>query len=132
MNRMFDGIDALLADLRAAGVRLAVATSKAEPTARRIVEHFGISEHFEVIAGASVDGSRSAKADVVAHALARMQPVPGRVLMIGDRAHDVEGAAAHGIDTMIVDWGYGATDFADDAPVRRVATVAGLREVLGV
>ena len=42
MNSVFDGIPALLADLRAAGVRLAVATSKAEPTAQRIIEHFGL------------------------------------------------------------------------------------------
>lgn len=132
MNRMFDGIEVLLADLRAAGVRLAVATSKAEPTAQRIVEHFGIDEHFEVIAGASVDGSRSAKADVVAHALTQLQPLPEQVLMVGDRSHDVEGAAVHGIDTVVVEWGYGANDFDDDAPVRRVATVEGLREVLGV
>ena len=132
MNRMFDGIEDLLADLRAAGVRLAVATSKAEPTARRIVEHFGIDGHFEVIAGASVDGSRSAKADVVAHALTQLQPLPERVLMVGDRSHDVDGAAAHGIETVVVDWGYGATDFDEDTTVHRVATVDDLREVLGV
>ncbi|OBJ39623.1 hypothetical protein A5630_26955 [Mycolicibacterium mucogenicum] len=132
MNRMFDGIEDLLADLRAAGVRLAVATSKAEPTARRIVEHFGIDEHFEVVAGASVDGTRSAKADVVAHALAQLAPVPEQVLMVGDRSHDVHGAAHHGIDTVVVNWGYGATDFTDDSTVRRVATVDELREVLGV
>ena len=132
MNRMFDGIEDLLADLRAAGVRLAVATSKAEPTAQRIVEHFGIHEHFEVIAGASVDGTRSAKADVVAHALAQLAPVPDEVLMVGDRSHDVHGAAHHGIDTVVVDWGYGAADFTDDSTVRRVATVDELREVLGV
>lgn len=51
MNRLFDGIAPLLADLRAAGVRLAVATSKAEPTARRILAHFGLDKHFEVVAG---------------------------------------------------------------------------------
>lgn len=132
MNRMFDGIEDLLADLRAAGVRLAVATSKAEPTARRIVEHFGIDEHFEVVAGASVDGARSTKADVVAHALAQLDPVPGDVLMVGDRSHDVHGAAHHGIDTVIVDWGYGEEDFTEDSTVRRVATVDELRELLGV
>ena len=55
MNRLFAGIPALLADLKAAGVRLAVATSKAEPTARRILAHFELDTYFEVIAGASVD-----------------------------------------------------------------------------
>jgi len=135
MNRTFDGIPALLADLRSAGVRLAVATSKAEPTAHRILTHFGLDEHFEVIAGASVDGLRAAKADVIKHALAQLEPLPERVLMVGDRSHDVEGAAEHGIETVVVGWGYGQADFDDpDAIVAHthVATVDELREVLGV
>jgi phosphoglycolate phosphatase-like HAD superfamily hydrolase len=135
MNSLFDGIPDLLADLRAAGVRLAVATSKAEPTARRIIEHFGLDQHFEVIAGASLDGARASKADVVAHALAQLQPIPARVLMVGDRSHDVEGASAHGIDTVVVEWGYGADDFGVPdvaAALAHVSTIADLREVLGV
>ncbi len=135
INSMFDGVPELLADLRAAGVRLAVATSKAEPTARRILEHFGLDEHFDVIAGASVDGVRATKSEVVAHALAQLAPLPERVVMVGDRAHDVEGAADHGIGTVVVDWGYGTADFAEPmpvAPAAHVATVDELREVLGV
>lgn len=135
MNRVFEGIPALLADLRAAGVRLAVATSKAEPTAQRILAHFGLADCFEVIAGASVDGSRARKVDVLAHALAQLGDVPERTLMVGDRSHDVEGAAAHGIDTVVVEWGYGRDDFDEPnavAPATHVATVEDLREVLGV
>lgn len=135
MNRPFEGIPALLADLRSAGIRLAVATSKAEPTAQRILAHFGLDQHFEVIAGASVDGIRATKSDVVKHALAQLEPLPERVLMVGDRSHDVEGAAEHGIDTVVVGWGYGRADFdGPDAVVAHthVATVDELREVLGV
>jgi HAD superfamily hydrolase (TIGR01549 family) len=136
MNSLFDGMAALLADLRAADVRLAVATSKAEPTARRILAHFGIDKHFEVVAGASVDGTRRNKADVLARALAQLQPLPERVLMVGDRVHDVEGAATHGIDTVVVGWGYGQSDFADAtaavAGTAHVATVPELRRTLGV
>jgi phosphoglycolate phosphatase len=135
MSDLFDGIPELLADLRSAGVRLAVATSKAEPTARRILAHFGVEEYFEVVAGASVDGSRAAKADVVAHALAQLGTLPERTMMVGDRSHDVEGAAAHGIGTVVVQWGYGRGDFdgSDDTPaLAHVSTVAALREVLGV
>lgn len=135
MNRLFDGIPDLLEVLRAAGVRLAVATSKAQPTAQRILTHFGLDEYFEVIAGAAPDGTRATKAEVVAYALERLDPLPERVLMVGDRSHDVEGAAAHGIDTVVVDWGYGAADFDGPqapAPLHRVATVAELRKVLGV
>ena len=136
MNALFDGIATLLADLHAAGVRLAVATSKLETTARRILAHFGLEQYFDVIAGASPDGSRKTKEEVLAHALAQLQPLPDRVLMVGDRSHDVDGAAAHGIDAVVVGWGYGQADFADQsAPatcVTHAATVADLRRALGV
>jgi phosphoglycolate phosphatase-like HAD superfamily hydrolase len=134
INNLYDGIAELLTDLRRAGVRLAVATSKVEPTARRILEHFGIDGHFEVVAGASMDGTRAAKADVVAHALTQLQPLPQRLLMVGDRSHDVEGAAVHGVDTVVVEWGYGAGDFPEGVglPAASVSSVAELREVLGV
>lgn len=138
MNTLFEGVEPLLADLRAAGVRLAVATSKLEPTARRILAHFGLDGHFEVIAGASPDGSRKTKVEVLEHALSRLRPLPERVLMVGDRSHDVHGAAAHGIDTVVVGWGYGKADFADGVPpagaavVTHAATIDELRAVLGV
>lgn len=134
MNRLFDGVADLLNDLRAAGVRLAVATSKAEPTARKILEHFGVADRFEVIAGASLDGSRAAKSDVLAHALAQLGGRPNSVMMVGDRSHDVEGAAEHGIPTVVVGWGYGATDRIDYSAhgARHAATIAELREILGV
>jgi phosphoglycolate phosphatase len=136
MNTLFDGIATLLADLRAAGVRLAVATSKLETTARRILAHFDLEQHFEVIAGASPDGSRKTREEVLAHGLAQLQPLPERVLMVGDRSHDVDGAAAHGIDTVVVGWGYGRAGFAADGSsgttVTHAATVDELRRALGV
>ena len=55
--------------------------------------------------------------------------------MVGDRAHDVEGAAAHGIDTVVVGWGYGRDDFDEPTAVTaaaHVSTIDRLREVLGV
>jgi phosphoglycolate phosphatase-like HAD superfamily hydrolase len=118
----------------------AIAAYRADYTTRgwvlkKILAHFGLDDHFEVIAGASLDGVRATKSDVIAHALAQLDPVPDHVLMVGDRAHDVAGASHHGIDTVVVEWGYGSDDFAEpavDQPAKRVATVAALREVLGV
>ncbi|OBJ47754.1 HAD-IA family hydrolase [Mycobacterium sp. 1423905.2] len=135
VNTVFDGVASLLADLRAAGIRLAVATSKLETTARRILAHFDLDQHFEVVAGAAPDGSRKSKVDVLAHALQQLAPLPECVLMVGDRSHDVEGAAAHGIDTVVVGWGYGRADFADPSDltgVTHVETVEELRRALGV
>lgn len=107
-NRLFDGMADLVADLSASGRSMAVATSKNQPIARRIVEHFGLADHFTAVAGAGDDGTRGTKAEVIAHALDVLESDrnTSRTVMIGDRSHDVEGAAAHGIRTIGVRWGY--------------------------
>ncbi|MFW0787460.1 HAD hydrolase-like protein [Gordonia sp. CPCC 206044] len=138
-NSVFAGMDALLADLAASGRTLAIATSKNEGTARAILEHFGLARHFQVIAGASDDGSRRHKSDVIAHALDQLgitTDVVGHVtqapvVMIGDRSHDVEGAALFGIPAILVPWGY-ALRGEGDAAAWTVGSIAHLREVLGV
>jgi phosphoglycolate phosphatase len=97
---------------------LAIATSKPESTATRILEHFGLAPLFTVIAGASDDETRSEKADVIARALELLAEQGVDVslpVMIGDRIHDVEGAAAHGIPTIAAGWGYGAPEEAAGA-----------------
>lgn len=97
---------------------LAIATSKPESTATRILEHFGFAPLFTVIAGASDDETRSAKADVITRALELLTAAGVDIahpVMIGDRIHDVEGAAAHGIPTIVAGWGYGAPEEAAGA-----------------
>jgi phosphoglycolate phosphatase len=110
-NAVFPGIVGLLRSLKDGGIPLAVATSKPESRAVRILEHFGLAEYFDVIAGASEDESRSAKADVVAYALERLRALDVDLthpVLVGDRAYDVEGAAANDVPTILVEWGYGS------------------------
>lgn len=112
-NAVYDGVPELLATVRGAGLRMAVATSKNERFAARIVEHFGLAPYLELVAGASDDGHRRAKADVVERALRGLglDPAPGAtpdVVMVGDREHDVDGAGVWGIPTALVGWGYGS------------------------
>lgn len=108
-NSVYPGMEKALSALTGAGKTLAVATSKPETAARRVLEHFGLAGYFTVIAGATEDGSRVAKADVVAYALERLGVSgPGVALMVGDREHDVLGAAANGLECMGVLYGYGS------------------------
>ncbi|HXV92199.1 MAG TPA: HAD hydrolase-like protein [Pseudonocardia sp.] len=105
----FDGVPALLAALAAAGARLAVATSKAEPFAERIVAANGWSELFTTVCGDTLDAGRPSKAAVVEETLRRLggggSPVIPAV-MVGDRSHDVVGARAHGLECLGAGWGY--------------------------
>lgn len=110
-NELYPGIPALLERLRAAGRTLVMATSKPEPFALRIAEHFGIAGFFDCIAGAALDETRTHKWEVIAYALERLGgPAPGSVLMVGDREHDVQGAARCGIQTLGVLYGYGSRE----------------------
>ena len=87
---------------------LSLATAKPEETAVRILEHFGLADRFAVLAGATYEPGRRTKDEVITHALHELGIEPGaHVVMVGDRDHDVHGAAVHGIDTIGVLWGYG-------------------------
>ena len=104
----YPGVPDLVAALAERGVRMAVATSQPEHYAVPIVDHLSLPASFETICGDTLDGLRSSKALVVGEALSRLgDPAPESVLMVGDRVHDVRGAAAHGIVTAGAGWGYG-------------------------
>ncbi|MBQ9412925.1 MAG: HAD family hydrolase [Oscillospiraceae bacterium] len=127
-NAVYSGIPEQLEALRAAGRTLVLATSKPEVYARRILEHFGLDGLFSVIAGAALDESRGSKAAVVRYALERCGlPDPARVLMVGDRKHDVIGAAENGLDCLGVLYGYGSREELEQAGAKYIVeTVSGL------
>lgn len=115
---VFPGVAGVLERLHAAGIPIALATSKPEAMARKVLDHADLSRYFEVIAGASDNEERSTKADVVAEALRRLQAKgvdTGNSVMVGDRGYDALGAAANGVPTIMVEWGYGSPAEAGDA-----------------
>lgn len=116
-NEVFDGIPDLLQQLNNDDVILATATSKPDYSATRIIEHFGLRDHFAFIGAANLEGTRDSKALVIEHTLERLnaKSTTHRILMVGDRHHDVHGAREHGIDTIGVLWGYGDADELTDA-----------------
>lgn len=111
--KLFDGVASLLQGLKTGGAHLALATSKPLTPASIMLEHFTLASYFDVIATAADDESRGRKDQVVEDALrglaSKNLPVDS-IVMVGDRIHDVEGAAVHGIETIMVRWGYGGPD----------------------
>jgi phosphoglycolate phosphatase len=99
-----DGVRELLRVLRAGGVTLAVATSKPELFAVRVLEHTGLLAFFASVHGATMDGAVRHKHQVVAAALAA-HPDGRDPVLVGDRSHDVLGAAAHGLPCIGAGWG---------------------------
>ena len=119
-NFPYPGIREALQTLKEQGHRLFVATSKPEVLANEVLGHFALTEFFEQIAGATLDGSRSHKADVITYLLSLTGDV-GQTLMVGDTAFDVTGAAAHGIPTIGVSWGYGKVEDMEKAGAKAIA-----------
>ncbi|CAH0155499.1 5'-nucleotidase [Arthrobacter sp. Bi26] len=123
-SRLYPGIRELLEDFVAAGRPIAVATQKPEGLARTVLAHHGIAGLFHSIRGSAADeaaagpGSASVpedavpegKAGIVAAALSDLAvagpTAAGRAVMVGDRAQDVAGAAANGLDCIGVGWGF--------------------------
>lgn len=132
-SEVFPGIPEQLERLRDAGCTLAVATSKPEVYARPICERRGVTALVDGVFGAPLDHVPSTKASVIAHALVELgrQRVPetSRIVMVGDRHHDIDGAAAHGIACLGVGWGYGEPGELDGAAAI-VPDVASLAETV--
>lgn len=107
-NKVYDGVEDMLRTLHADGKKIVLATSKPEEFAVRILEHFGLKKYFAVVAGASMDSSRSKKGDVIAYAISLCDNFyKETAVMIGDREHDVIGAKENGLKSMGVLYGYG-------------------------
>lgn len=105
-NYPYPSVEALLAQLQALGHKLYIATSKPEHMSVEILEHFGLAKYFTMICGATMDGSRSKKADIISYLLAKAGDADN-IVMVGDTAYDVIGAKTHGIPAIGVAWGYG-------------------------
>jgi phosphoglycolate phosphatase len=132
-NAPYPGIPALLAQLAKSGATLAVASSKPTPFVARILDHFALAQHFTAVVGSTLDQTRVAKEDVVAHALTLLPDHDrARTVMVGDREHDVRGARAHGIGTIAVTYGYGSpAELAAAGPLALADSVGALAALLG-
>jgi len=125
-NRLYDKIPEALAELKARGKVIALATSKPEEFAIRILKHFHLDGYFDVIAGATMDSSRSKKADVIAYCLETLGVSDlSTVVMVGDREHDIIGAKTVGVDSIGVLVGYGSREELETAGATYVAETLG-------
>jgi phosphoglycolate phosphatase len=107
-NEPYAGVEQMLHDLRAMGVRLFVATSKPHVIARPILEHFTLAPYFADVFGSELSGENEDKGDLLRHALARAALDPRDTAMVGDRRFDMSAARALRVMAIGVTYGYGS------------------------
>lgn len=107
-----EGAEKLLSELKEKGYILALATSKPEVFAAKILDYFDLSKYFAFAGGAQLEHTgRNEKADIIAYVLEKLGVTDkSAVLMVGDRYHDIEGARANGIKSLAVLCGYGSAE----------------------
>ncbi|KYG29648.1 HAD family hydrolase [Alkalihalobacillus trypoxylicola] len=131
-NDLYPNIDKLLRELVKQGFILVVATSKPTVFAKQIVEYFNIKQHFDLIVGSQLDGTRTSKSEIIQYIMNRYEKQRLRdFVMIGDRKHDMIGAKFCGIDSIAVTYGYGSyNELATEEPTFMVDSVFELKELL--
>ena len=122
LNTPYEGLHELLDKIHADGKKLAVATSKLETAAVEVLERNGLARHFDMICGATADGARITKIDVLEEFFRRAgDPDKSRVVLIGDTHFDCDGAVAVGIDCIGILYGFGTREELLGAGARYIA-----------
>ncbi len=131
-NKVYEGVQSVLESLVKKGKKLYVASSKPEIFVKKILEHFKLDSYFTFIGGADLEGTRDKKADVIRYVLKECNLTDlSKIVMIGDRKHDVLGAKEVGIDSVGVLYGFGSRQELEDAGADLIAeTIFDLQNLL--
>lgn len=131
-NRLYEGMDKLLRELKEKGVRVMLATSKPVEFATTILELAGVKESFDFIGGNDLKESRPKKELVLQYVLENNPGITAEnTLMIGDRKFDVVGAHAFGLKCVGVLYGYGSREELETYGADYIVDdVAALRDFL--
>ena len=124
-TQLYPGV---LEALQLLGGRKSTATTKGTPTARAVLEKFGLASFFDHVQG--TDGfPAKPNPDVIFAALNALDASPEDCLFIGDSTADMEAARRAGVKACAVTYGYGSRE--DLARWEPDFWISDLRELLG-
>lgn len=119
--RVYDGFEKLMQDMKKSGIKLAIASSKPENFIIKILEFLKMDTLFDYISAPESDKAPENKTALVERAVSRLGIEKNRVVMIGDRYFDIDGARGAGIDSIGVTFGFGSKDELQNAGATYIA-----------
>lgn len=126
--RFYDGITELLDKLRSTGVTTAIATLKAQDTAVKILDNFGMTEKFDIVEGVDISAPKN-KEQIIMNCIDKVGCSVCDAVLIGDSVYDAKGAEQAGIDFIAVTYGFGFHSKADADAYRNVGCCSDVRSV---
>ena len=129
---LYDGMLDTLKTLKENGVKIEIASSKPISLIYDVMNYLKITELFDAVVGTQFDDSNhSGKKDLVLQSMAELgADDKSRVLMVGDRYFDIDGAAGAGVDSCGVLFGYGnEQEFKEHGATYIVATAQEIVDI---
>ncbi len=115
----YPGVTEMLERLRAAGIKIAIASSKGISVITMLLEKDGLTPLFDYISAQSDEehAHHESKTSLIERAMRALDAQPERTVMVGDRHFDAEGARGAGVDFIAADYGFAEPDEFDAYPV---------------
>ncbi|MBQ7534748.1 MAG: HAD hydrolase-like protein [Stomatobaculum sp.] len=114
-SKPFPGIKRFLLALKAAGLKVGVATSKPQNMAEQLIEKGGLTECFDVVVGSRIGPGNDKKWEILSRAMEQCGAEKENSVLVGDTKYDVGGARKCGIPCIGVRWGYAAEGELEEA-----------------
>lgn len=113
----FPGIDALLAQLEASGIRWGVVSNKAGALVSLVLAKLGYEDRIAAVVGGDTLPQRKPDPEPVLHACMLAEVDPAHCVYVGDDPRDIIAGRAAGLYTVAAAWGYlGGADPVDWQP----------------
>lgn len=107
---LYDGIIPLMERLRENGIKIGIASSKPQNFLIRIVDFLKIADIVDFISAPSADDTPQSKASLINNAAEALNISKDKILMVGDRYFDIDGANGAGVESVGVTFGYGSEE----------------------
>jgi phosphoglycolate phosphatase len=127
----YPGIKELLADMKDAGIKTGVASSKPCGFVKSILEKYGMTALFDTVSCPGDDKIKKTKYELITEAVKILGSDKSKTVMIGDRHFDIDGARAAGVYSVGVLYGYGTAQELEAAGADYIAeSVSDVRKAV--
>jgi phosphoglycolate phosphatase len=107
-SRIYDGVKNMLEALKARGKKIAVASSKPKLFVDEISQYHDIYKYYDFVSAETFKNNHSSKKELINACLEYFgNPDKSKVIMVGDRFYDIDGAKASGVDSAGAVYGFG-------------------------